>query len=100
MPAVIEIVVDRSGSLRMIYDETLNLDRFGPVSIQRGSHVEPTTDGQWTADLHPVSGPVLGPFSLRSEALTAEVSWLRWHWLVRAENHSFNNSGEHNDHAT
>jgi hypothetical protein len=46
--------------------------------------VEPTLDGRWTADLAPVHGPVLGPFSSRSEALTAERHWLEAHWLPRA----------------
>ncbi|TWT56538.1 hypothetical protein [Allorhodopirellula solitaria] len=96
----IEIIVEHSGSLRMIYDERLDLGRFGRVSIQRGSHVEPTTDGRWTADLHPVGGPVLGPFSLRSEALNAEVAWLRRHWLASTEFKSTNNNGDHDDHTS
>ena len=40
----------------------------------------PTDDGQWTADLSAVSGPVLGPFPLRSDALAAEVDWIESHW--------------------
>lgn len=31
----------------------------------------------WWADLLPSNGPVLGPFNTRTEALDAEVAWLR-----------------------
>jgi len=81
----IELVVRPCGNVRMIYDETLDASLLGQVRVTRGSHVEPTHDGQWTADLHPVGGPVLGPFRFRSEALTAEITWLRRHWLCRGD---------------
>lgn len=65
----------------MIYNESFDADQIGKVFIRRGSHVEPSSDGQWTADLHPVGGPVLGPYRFRSEALAAEVAWLRRYWI-------------------
>jgi len=34
---------------------------------------------QWWADLLPVDGPVLGPFDTNTEALDAEVVWLKEH---------------------
>ncbi len=77
-----EFVVHADGTGRCLYDETLDLSRLGPVTIRRASHVEPTHQGQWQADLSPVDGPILGPFALRSEALTAEVEWLKTSWLV------------------
>jgi hypothetical protein len=77
-----ESIVHPEGTVRCLYDETLDLSQLGPVSIRRASHVEPTQQGQWQADLSPVDGPVLGPFPLRSEALTAEVEWLQTNWLV------------------
>ncbi len=83
MDAALEIVVGRCGTARMVYDETFDAHCLGPPNIRRGSDVEPTADGQWTADLSRVGGPRLGPFALRSEALAAEVTWLRRHWLVR-----------------
>jgi hypothetical protein len=43
--------------------------------------VEPTSGGKWIADMKPVDGPVLGPFSMRSQALAAERRWLEKHWL-------------------
>jgi hypothetical protein len=80
-----ELVVQTDGSLRCLYDEAVELSALGQVTIRRASHVEPTDQGQWQADLSPVGGPVLGPFALRSEALAAEVDWLRMHWLLAAE---------------
>ncbi|MBM4092703.1 MAG: hypothetical protein FJ276_25335 [Planctomycetes bacterium] len=77
-----ELVIRVDGSLRCLYDETLDLSPLGQVWIRRASHVEPTGQGQWEADLSPVAGPVLGPFPLRSEALAAEAAWLRTHWLA------------------
>jgi hypothetical protein len=80
-----ELVVHADGSLRCLYDETVDLSPLGQVTIRRASHVEPTNQGQWQADLSPVQGPVIGPFALRSEALAAEVDWLRNHWLLTAD---------------
>lgn len=80
-----ELVVEGDGAIRCIYGEELNLHALGRISIKRGSHVEPTSDGQWTADLAPVSGPVLGPFFQRTDALHAEHCWLERHWLTRSE---------------
>ena len=59
-----------------------DLDTLGQPHIQRASHVEPDGRGQWIADLAPVGGPKLGPFSLRSAALEAERRWLEVHWLT------------------
>ena len=79
-----QLVIDPHGKVRCVYDETIELAALGPLQITRGSHVEPTRDGRWAADLSVVAGPLLGPFALRSEALAAERSWLDEHWLVRA----------------
>ena len=76
-----ELVVESCGTVRCIYGEDIDLNQLGQLSIQRGSHVEPTAGGHWTADLAPVNGPLLGPFSTRAEALAAEVDWLLQHWL-------------------
>ena len=80
-----ELLVQADGCLRCLYDEAVDLPALGVVAIRRASHVEPTDQGQWQADLSPVGGPVLGPFVLRSEALAAEVEWLRRHWLLTAD---------------
>ena len=37
------------------------------------------TQTKWWADLLPVDGPVLGPFETNTEALEAEVVWLKEH---------------------
>jgi hypothetical protein len=77
-----QLVISPSGTIRCIYDETIALSSFGLLAIARGSHVEPTSRGQWLADLGPVAGPVLGPFLHRSEALAAERQWLEQNWLA------------------
>lgn len=76
-----QLVISSTGTIRCLYDETLDLHTLGKLSISRGSHVEPNDEGQWFADLAPVGGPKLGPFSSRSAALNAEVRWLEEHWL-------------------
>lgn len=70
------------GTIETIYNEAIDLEALGRPKIERASHVEPTDDAQWTADLSPVGGPVLGPFARRSEALAAEIEWLDG-WLAR-----------------
>ncbi len=76
-----QLVIDPAGGVRCLYDEALSLAEFGRLTIARGSHVEPTDAGLWTADLSPVGGPLLGPFATRSAALIAEREWLEAHWL-------------------
>lgn len=78
-----QLVIDPAGAIRCLYSEELDLTALGKLQIARASHVEPTVNGQWVADLAPVGGPVLGPFATRSAALAAEVSWLESHWLTR-----------------
>ncbi len=70
------LVVNGRGVVTFHYDETINLADLGYLEIVRASHVEPDAAGRWWADLNPVGGPVLGPFTLRSEALSAEREWL------------------------
>ena len=76
-----KMIIASTGDVRCIYDETVDLVSLGSLDIQRGSHVEPDSNGQWFADLSPVAGPRLGPFSKRSDALAAEAAWLEHHWL-------------------
>jgi hypothetical protein len=77
-----DLVVDTSGVVRLVYAEEFDLRALGRPMITRASHVEPTPDGRWTADLSPVNGPVLGPFERRGEALDSEAAWLDAHWLI------------------
>ena len=79
-----QLVVQPGGTVNCLYGEELDLPQLGTLLIARGSHVEPTAAGQWTADMSPVTGPVLGPFPSRSDALTAERQWLETHWLPKA----------------
>ena len=71
-----QILIEPGGNVRCLYGEAIELAALGPLQIDRASHVEPTTTGQWLADLSPLSGPVLGPFACRSEALAAEEAWI------------------------
>ena len=77
-----ELFIETAGSVRCVYGEEIDLHQLGQMTIRRGSHVEPTDDGRWTADLSPVGGPTLGPFNARSAALKAEAGWLG-RWLCR-----------------
>lgn len=83
-PPGVNLVVRRNGTVECLYDEALNLAQIGQLTIARASHVEPTGSGQWTADLTPANGPVLGPFRTRTEALHAERIWLEEHRLKLA----------------
>ena len=77
-----QLLIHPCGTVRAIYAEAIDLAGIGRVAIARGSHVEPDEEGRWFADLAPVAGPRLGPFSRRSEALQAEAAWLHAHWLL------------------
>ena len=81
-----ELVIHSSGKAQCIYGEHLELTNLGRLSIRRASHVEPTGDGRWMADLSPTNGPLLGPFVKRTDALHAEVQWLRANWLTYQNN--------------
>jgi len=76
-----DLIIAPGGGVRCIYSEAIDLHVLGRLSIRRASHVEPTDDGRWLADLSPVAGPTLGPFDLRTDALAAEIVWLEQHWL-------------------
>ncbi len=78
---IIELVVDSSGTGHCIYSDEFDLAGLGEIHVSRASYVEPDSQGRWWADLAPVDGPKLGPFRRRSQALEAEVAWLRRHWL-------------------
>jgi len=83
-----QILIELGGTVRCIYGEVIELAALGQPQIRRASHVEPTADGRWLADLSPISGPMLGPFSARSEALAAEEAWIVTHWLLKAQSAS------------
>ena len=81
-----EILIAPDGTVRAIYSDALAplLRSLGRVKIQRVSNVEPDPRGGWIADMSPVTpGLVLGPFALRSPALSAEVEWLTAHGRPR-----------------
>lgn len=75
---ILKTRINIDGSVVAVYSDDLLpiLRKVGRVEIRRASHVEPTPDGQWEADLSPMNGPRLGPFSMRGQALDAEAKWL------------------------
>lgn len=77
------LVIGADGVSRCLYGEEIPLGELGRLTISRASHVEPDEAGSWWADLSPVGGPRLGPFSRRSEALAAEREWLVEHLISR-----------------
>ena len=78
-----DIIIDPSGAARCVYGEAIDLTAIGELHIRRASHVEPEGGGgEWRADLLPIAGPSLGPFSSRSAALAAECEWLSANWLL------------------
>jgi len=66
------LVVSSGGVVAGLYNELIDLGQLGSMQITRASHVEPDDSGQWWADLQPVGGKKLGPFTVRSQALAAE----------------------------
>ena len=76
------LLIKPGGTITAIYDESIDLAALGTVAITRASHVEPDSQGHWTADLSPIKGPILGPFRTRSQALDVERTWIETHWLV------------------
>jgi len=80
-----QMLIELGGNVRCVYGEAIELAGLGLLKIRRASHVEPTADGQWLADLSPLAGPILGPFASRSEALLREEAWIVTHWLIPAQ---------------
>lgn len=76
-----QLLVTTDGQVRCVYGEAIDLTALGRMHVVRASHVEPGPNG-WTADLSPVGGPVLGPFTQRSAALSTELAWLERRWLT------------------
>lgn len=74
------LTVDAAGTVQFIYDDELvELIGEGQSQTRRASTVEPVFGG-WAADMSLLTGgcgPVLGPYLRRSEALAAEVAWIK-----------------------
>lgn len=72
------VVITPEGEVRFVYADGLRgLLALGGSRIVRASHVEPTSEGQWIADLAPVGGPCAGPYPERRIALAVEEAWLQ-----------------------
>jgi len=77
-----ELLISPQGLISLIYAEAIPLQSLGVLRITRASHVEPDECGMWWTDLSPSSGPRLGPFLHRSQALQSEHHWLSEHLLL------------------
>jgi hypothetical protein len=78
MTTELELVVGAGGHVRCIYDEALELYAIGRLQITRASHIELDAEGRCFAAMGPATGPILGPFRNRTEALGAGRAWLLW----------------------
>jgi len=84
-----QLLIDLHGQIHCLYSEQIDLRSLGELTIHRVSFVEPDhTD--WYADLSPVAGPILGPFTLRSQALQAEFDWLEQYLVTLSEKATLN----------
>ena len=77
-----QIIISTSGEVSCIYTESIELKNIGRLTIRRGSHVEPDAVGKWIVNMSPINGPQLGPFDVRSKAISAEILWLEHNWLL------------------
>jgi hypothetical protein len=76
-PGTYAVLVDANGRLEFVWDDRLApLRALGEITIRRASHVEPTDDGWWTADMTPLGGQIIGPFALHAAAIDAEREWI------------------------
>lgn len=68
------------GTINFLYDDVLKpLLECGESSFRRASNIDPkmTKDGpRWFVDLSLSSGPEIGPFETKDEAIKAEIDWL------------------------
>lgn len=47
-----QLVIDPSGVVHTLYDETIDLTTLGSIAIRRASFVEPDASGHWTPIWH------------------------------------------------
>jgi hypothetical protein len=69
-------VIKPTGLFVAIYSDDWAYEKLGKPCIRRASHVEPDESGRWFADMTTSSGPILGPFRKRQEAINAELEYL------------------------
>lgn len=74
----IRIAIPCDGDVQLIYKDDVAdaIKAIGKATTVRASHVEPTPDNKWQADMSPVGGPKLPATDTRQESLDLEVAWL------------------------
>jgi hypothetical protein len=103
------VITFRDGQAHfVVHDDLRDLLTAGEARVRRASHVTPVSRGlrwlftalrarvadtsalagwtrrwpcRWQADLSPVGGPVIGPFTDRQAAIAAEIDWIEEHVL-------------------
>ncbi|MBE7464265.1 MAG: recombinase family protein [Planctomycetes bacterium] len=76
----------RGWQVAFLYDDALGaLLLEGEGRVLRASHVEPTPDGRWQADLALVGGPKLPATPKRQDSIRAEIRWLEGYRLVEVQ---------------
>lgn len=73
-----KILVEKNGTTKQIYNDDFIIEALQIETIRRASVVEPVelSPDRWTADMSLSTGPILGPFKRRDEAIKAEIDWL------------------------
>lgn len=78
------VVITPDGRIVFLWsDDLAGFTELGSAQIRRASHVEPTAEGRWFADLGETGGPIIGDFTLRGDALAAETRWLEKNYLAK-----------------
>lgn len=71
------IAINPEGVATFVWsDELAKLKTEGNCKIERVSNVEPNDQSEWMADMMLISGPILGPFETRQEAIDAELRYI------------------------
>ena len=72
-----------NGEAVFIYEDGHPCLKLGRAETKRASHVEPTEDGMWQADMGPVGGPRLSKSISRSTSLKLENEWMTENLLMQ-----------------
>jgi hypothetical protein len=70
------LIVSPEGRVKCLYGEAIDLKALGTIRVSRASYVEPDVNANWWANMAASEGPLLGPFTTRTQALKAEEEWL------------------------
>lgn len=72
-----------NGEAVFIYEDGHPCLDLGRVQTKRASHVEPTENGLWCADMSPIDGPLLEETRSRKQSVSREHQWISENRLNR-----------------